>query len=50
MRAWILGLGACGRVAIAAIVIAISSLTLGAQTRRFFSDDPIWREPMTQDV
>jgi hypothetical protein len=50
MRAWVLGLGACGRVAIAAIVIAISSLTLGAQTRRFFPDDPIWREPMTQDV
>ena len=30
--------------------IAASSLTLGAQTRRFFPDDPIWREPMTQDV
>ena len=32
------------------IAIAASSLTLGAQTRRFFPDDPIWREPMTQDV
>ena len=33
-----------------AVVIAVSSMTLGAQTRRFFPDDPIWREPITQDV
>jgi hypothetical protein len=33
-----------------AIAIAISSMSLGAQTKRFFPDDPIWREPMTQDV
>jgi hypothetical protein len=33
-----------------ALSIAASSLTLGAQTRRFYPDDPIWREPMTQDV
>jgi hypothetical protein len=34
----------------AAIVIMLSSLTLGAQTRKFYPDDPIWREPVTQDV
>ena len=33
-----------------ALAVAASSLTLAAQTRRFFADDPIWREPMTQDV
>src|SRR5690348_4379486 len=33
-----------------AVLIAISSLTLGAQRQRFFPDDPIWREPITQDV
>ena len=26
------------------------ALTVGAQGPRFFPDDPIWREPMTQDV
>ena len=32
------------------LVIAASAMTLGAQSRRFYPDDPIWREPMTQDV
>ena len=32
------------------VSIAVSSLTLGAQSRRFFPDDPIWQEPVTQDV
>lgn len=31
-------------------VVIVASLTVGAQTQRFFPDDPIWREPMTQDV
>jgi hypothetical protein len=31
-------------------VVIASSMTLGAQTQRFFPDDPIWREPLTQDV
>ena len=39
------------RVAVVLVLaIAASSLTLGAQSRRFYPDDPIWREPMTQDV
>jgi len=33
-----------------ALIIAVSSLTLGAQKQRFYPDDPIWREPVTQDV
>ena len=41
MRAWGLGLGAC---------LVLASLTLGAQKQRFYPDDPIWREPVTQDV
>ena len=28
----------------------LASLTLGAQKQRFYPDDPIWREPVTQDV
>lgn len=44
---WGLGLGAWVGLAVA---IAVSSLTLEAQSRRFFPDDPIWQEPMTQDV
>ena len=32
------------------VLISVLSLTLAAQGRRFFPDDPIWREPMTQDV
>ncbi|MFM8536399.1 MAG: hypothetical protein ACKOEC_22935 [Acidimicrobiia bacterium] len=31
-------------------LVAASTLALGAQSRRFFPDDPIWREPVTQDV
>ena len=41
MRAWGLGLGAW---------LVLVSLTLGAQKQRFYPDDPIWREPVTQDV
>ena len=33
-----------------ALLVGASSLALAAQTRRFYPDDPIWREPMTQDV
>ena len=47
MRTWGLGLGAWGTVA---AVVIVSSLALGAQSQRFYPDDPIWREPMTQDV
>jgi hypothetical protein len=36
--------------ALLTLVVTLSSLTLGAQTRRFFPDDPIWQEPITQDV
>jgi len=38
------------RSAAAVIVLALSALSLGAQSRRFYPDDPIWREPLTQDV
>ena len=31
-------------------VITLSVLTLSAQRQRFYPDDPIWREPITQDV
>jgi len=30
--------------------VAVATLAAGAQTRRFYPDDPIWREPMTEDV
>jgi hypothetical protein len=33
-----------------ALTVVVSSLTLDAQKQRFFPDDPIWREPQTQDV
>ena len=33
-----------------AVLLAASSLAISAQTRRFYPDDPIWREPVTQDV
>ncbi|MGE3490401.1 MAG: hypothetical protein AB7N29_10375 [Vicinamibacterales bacterium] len=36
-------------IAIATVVLA-ATLVVGGQTRRFFPDDPIWREPVTQDV
>jgi hypothetical protein len=32
------------------LIAACSTLALTAQTRRFYPDDPIWREPLTQDV
>jgi len=32
------------------LAIAALTWTVSAQTRRFFPDDPIWREPVTQDV
>ncbi|HEX6163162.1 MAG TPA: hypothetical protein VFZ31_07345 [Vicinamibacterales bacterium] len=38
------------RIAVIAALTAISSLTLGAQSPRFYPDDPIWVEPLTQDV
>lgn len=34
----------------AIVAIAAASVALGAQTPRFYPDDPIWREPITQDV
>jgi hypothetical protein len=43
LRTWGLGLGAW-------LVIALSAITVSAQKQRFFPDDPIWREPITQDV
>ena len=43
-----MGVGACLRAAV--VLAAIASVDLGAQHRRFYPDDPIWREPMTQDV
>lgn len=40
------------RLRLLAIALAVVATTLvaGAQSRRFFPDDPIWREPITQDV
>jgi len=38
------------RALLVAFAITVCSLSLGAQTRRFFPDDPIWREPITQNV
>lgn len=38
------------RLVILALVAAGSTMALTAQTRRFYPDDPIWREPMTEDV
>src|SRR5688500_4838799 len=35
---------------LAFVAIAAASLAVSAQTRRFYPDDPIWREPITQDV
>jgi hypothetical protein len=32
------------------LLLVTSSLTLAAQKQRFYPDDPIWREPITQDV
>jgi len=38
------------RIAAGVVVLALSALSLGAQTRRFYPDDPIWHEPLSQDV
>ena len=32
------------------VIVAASTVAITAQKRRFFPDDPIWREPITQDV
>ncbi len=38
------------RLALTLLTVAALTWTVSAQTRRFFPDDPIWREPVTQDV
>ena len=38
------------RLLLAVLAAAAVTWTVSAQTRRFFPDDPIWREPITQDV
>lgn len=38
------------RMLVLAIAILVSVTSLGAQKQRFYPDDPIWREPVTQDV
>jgi hypothetical protein len=38
------------RLVIVALITVFSTLALTAQARRFYPDDPIWREPITQDV
>ncbi len=38
------------RITLTTMAVAALTLTAGAQSRRFFPDDPIWREPVTQDV
>lgn len=38
------------RLTAVAIVTLVTTLTVSGQTRRFYPDDPIWREPITQDV
>ena len=40
------------RLLLALTLVAIAALTwtVSAQSRRFFPDDPIWREPVTQYV
>ena len=40
------------RLLLALTLVAIAALTwtVSAQSRRFFPDDPIWREPVSQDV
>ena len=42
--------GALRRGRLVLALIALWSLTLGAQRQRFYPDDPIWREPITQNV
>ncbi|MFA5910267.1 MAG: hypothetical protein WC815_15915 [Vicinamibacterales bacterium] len=38
------------RITLALLVVTAITWTVSAQSRRFFPDDPIWREPITQDV
>ncbi len=38
------------RPALAMLVTALAGLTLAASTPKFYDDDPIWQEPITQDV
>ncbi len=38
------------RIVLTLLAIVTLTLTVSAQSRRFFPDDPIWREPVTQDV
>lgn len=38
------------RLILMLLAVAALSWTVSAQARRFFPDDPIWREPVTQDV
>ncbi len=38
------------RIVLTLLAIAALTWTVSAQSRRFFPDDPIWREPVTQDV
>ena len=38
------------RIVVAVLAVAAVTWTVSAQTRRFFPDDPIWVEPITQDV
>lgn len=48
MRTWVLGLGSWVGVALA--IVAVLTVGVSAQKPRFYRDDPIWREPLTQDV
>jgi hypothetical protein len=47
--AWDLGPGAWA-TRIAVVTVCAAAVSLSAQGRRFFPDDPIWTEPITQDV
>src|SRR5688572_32443302 len=38
------------RTCLVLLIAAASTVAITAQKRRFYPDDPIWREPMTQDV
>ena len=38
------------RIVLTLLAVVALAWTVSAQSRRFFPDDPIWREPMTQDV
>lgn len=35
---------------LATLIVTIATLGVGAATPRFYPDDPLWREPITQDV